>query len=161
MLGQVDWLRSAGFVDVGAAIAKEPRLPLMSLDNLESKLQFIIKDMGRTVEEVERWPQVLNYTRDHLSKRHAFLARHGCADKHSLGRMYRTSLFSLCTRLAGQPLQHLEPERSREVPSSAAEKWIQQNAAQVAASQARGEALEQLKSVVADAPRVMPPAALA
>ena len=145
----MEWLRSSGFVDAGAAIAKEPRLPLMALDSLEGKLRFIIDDMGRTVEEVERWPQVLNYTRAHLSKRHAFLSRHGCADKYSLGRMYRSSLFSLCTKLAGQPLQHLEPERSGREVASAAEKWIQRNAAEVAASQVRGAAVEELRNVLA------------
>jgi len=148
--GQVEWLTSAGFADVGAMVAREPRLLGMAVEgNLEPKLQYLLTDMGRKVEEVEDWPQVLSYSLEHLRRRHAFLDAHGVAAKHTLGRMYRTSLHSLCTKLAKQPLQELgaEPGRGR-VPMNAVEKWLQHRAKLLAADEARGAALAEMRQLV-------------
>lgn len=145
----MEWLKSAGFTDVGAMVAREPRLLGMAVEsNLEPKLQYLLTEMGRSVEEVEEWPQVLNYTLEHLRSRHAFLDEHGVASKHTLGRMYRTSLHSLCTKLAKQPVQELGPDGRGQVPMNAVEKWLQRRAKLLAADEARGAALAEMQQLV-------------
>jgi len=146
---KVEWLKSAGFGDVGGLVAREPQLVLMSLEGLEAKLQFVLKDMGRSIEEVERFPQVLNYSLQHLANRHSFLSNHGVADKHSLSRMFRSSLWSLCTKLAKQPLQHLDGTDGE--PLSAAETWLEKNTADKAASHVRGLQVEAMRRIIVQA----------
>ena len=146
---QVEWLKSAGFGDVGALVAKEPKLVMMARESLEPKLQFLLKDMGRSIEEIERYPMVLTYGLQHLQTRHAFLARHSVAEKPSLGRMFRSSLFSFCTKLAKQPLQHLDGQEGE--PPGAAETWLEKNVADKAASHARGLAVEEMRRVIMQA----------
>ena len=77
LASQVEFLKSAGFGDVGALVAKEPSLVMMARESLEPKLQFVLKDMGRSIEEIESFPAVLNYSLQHLEMRHAFLEKHG------------------------------------------------------------------------------------
>ena len=78
------------------------------------------------------------------------------AGKPSLPRLLRSSLWSLCTKLAKQPLQHLDGSDGE--PLSAAETWLQRNNAAKAASHARHLQVEAMRRVVlqeggaADAP---------
>ena len=146
---QVEFLKSAGFGDVGALVAKEPKLVMMARESLEPKLQFLLKDMGRTIEEIEGFPAVLVYSLQHLEMRHAFLEKHGVTDKPSLGRMYRSSHYTFCTKLAKQPLQHLDGQPGE--PQSAAENWLTKNVADKAASHARGLAVEDMRRVIMQA----------
>lgn len=130
-------------------VAREPRLLGMSVEgNLEPKLQYLLSDMGRSVEEVEQWPQVLNYALAHISTRHAFLVEHGIADKHTLSRIYRSSLHSLCTKLAKQPVQELAPDGRGHAPMNAVEKFLQRRAKSLAADEARGAALEEMRLLI-------------
>jgi len=146
---KVEFLKSAGFGDVGALVAKEPKLVMMARESLEPKLQFLLKDMGRTIEEIEGFPAVLVYSLQHLEMRHAFLEKHGVTDKPSLGRMYRSSHYTFCTKLAKQPLQHLDGQPGE--PQSAAENWLTKNVADKAASHARGLAVEDMRRVIMQA----------
>jgi len=148
LASQVEFLKSAGFGDVGALVAKEPSLVMMARESLEPKLQFVLKDMGRSIEEIESFPAVLNYSLQHLEMRHAFLEKHGVTGK-PLGRMYRSSHYTFCTKLAKQPLQHLDGTPGE--PPSAAETWLFKNVADKAASRERGLAVEEMRRVIMQA----------
>lgn len=145
---KVEFLKSAGFGDVGALVAKEPSLVMMARESLEPKLQFLLKDMGRSIEEIESFPAVLNYSLQHLEMRHAFLEKHGVTGK-PLGRMYRSSHYTFCTKLAKQPLQYLDGTPGE--PPSAAETWLFKNVADKAASRERGLAVEEMRRVIMQA----------
>ena len=121
---------------------------MMARESLEPKLQFLLKDMGRSIEEIERFPAVLAYRLQHLEMRHAFLEKHGVTGK-PLSRMYRSSHYTFCTKLAKQPLQHLDGRAGE--PQSAAEAWLTKNVADKAASRARGLAVEDMRRVIMQA----------
>jgi len=145
---KVEFLKSAGFGDVGALVAKEPSLVMMARESLEPKLQFLLKDMGRSIEEIEGFPAVLNYSLQHLEMRHAFLEKHGVTGK-PLSRMYRSSHYTFCTKLAKQPLQYLDGTPGE--PPSAAETWLFKNVADKAVSRERGLAVEEMRRVIMQA----------
>ena len=76
------------------------------------------------------------------------LEKHGVTGK-PLGRMYRSSHYTFCTKLAKQPLQYLDGTPGE--PPSAAETWLFKNVADKAASRERGLAVEEMRRVIMQA----------
>ena len=77
--------------DVPSMLFRHPRVLGLSLEALRAKHAFITDEWGRTVKEIEIFPQALTYSLDFLRARAGFLLAHGRADAHHLHRILRTA----------------------------------------------------------------------
>lgn len=78
---QLDFLKESGFADPAAVGRKYPRYFANSLESkLKPTLEYVLS-LGRSVDDVQAFPQVLGYSIDYLRKRHRFLELHGKLNK--------------------------------------------------------------------------------
>ena len=105
---KVAWLRSAGFQQVERVVSKNPQLLTRSVETLEAKLAYLTAVWGRSVEQVEVFPQALTYSLEHLHRRHSFLRACGKAEQHKLHRILRTADYLFAKKLAGRTVEEYQ-----------------------------------------------------
>lgn len=99
---KVAWLGEAGFQSVHGLLSREPRLLSYAINtNLVPKLEYITKEMGRPIEQVESFPAVLTYSLEHVTARHQFLVEAGkWRDDLGFYRLFRASAYTFARKIA-------------------------------------------------------------
>jgi hypothetical protein len=82
-------------------IYKHPRILAVSVESLQAKHDFIVGQWGRSVEEIEIFPQSLTYSLTYLRTRAGFLTAAGHGSSHHLHRILRTADYLFAKKLAG------------------------------------------------------------
>ncbi|EOD15227.1 hypothetical protein EMIHUDRAFT_459346 [Emiliania huxleyi CCMP1516] len=106
---KVAWLKEQGFGDVPTLLSRNPSLLSMPVEaSLAPKLALLLGPLGRQIGDIEHFPRILNYSVEHLTLRHDFLAAAGKAGAHGLTRTYRSSPHTFATKLAKRSLDEFE-----------------------------------------------------
>jgi mTERF domain-containing protein len=71
-------------------------------------LDLLLGALGRSIDEIERFPRIFNYSIETLSLRHDFLTEAGKTGRHGLTRTYRSSPYTFATKLAGRSIHEWE-----------------------------------------------------
>lgn len=100
---KVEFLKSRGFDKPGDLIARNPRLMSRPVGDLTPKLDFVLNTMGRSLDDIAEFPHILNYSLEHLQRRHAFVEDSG-AEKKRLPRTFRASLSLFEKKVCKKPL---------------------------------------------------------
>jgi len=105
----VAWFESKGFKDVASLITNSPTLLSMPIEGrLLPTLDLLLGELGRTIEEIEVWPRIFNYSIEHLRLRHQFIVLSNKAGRHGLSRTYRSSPFSFSKKMCGKSIEEFE-----------------------------------------------------
>lgn len=151
----MEWFRERGFSDVPGLITNNPSLLSMPIEaRLLPTLELLLGPLGRTINEIERFPRIFNYSIETLSLRHDFLTDVGKTGRHGLTRTYRASPFTFSTKLAGRSIHEWESflrQRARHRAGSprAADIFFARQAAATAKDEARQAAVQTERERVA------------
>ncbi|EOD39461.1 hypothetical protein EMIHUDRAFT_448827 [Emiliania huxleyi CCMP1516] len=121
---RIEYYRSLGVPRLGRFLSRHPPLLAYSLEaNVQPKVAWL-KEQGfgdvptllsrsvgllpRQIGDIEHFPRILNYSVEHLTLRHDFLAAAGKAGAHGLTRTYRSSPHTFATKLAKRSLDEFE-----------------------------------------------------
>jgi len=152
---RVAWLASH-FPSPAKLIALHPTLLTFKLDSVTPKLEYVLNQMGRTHEEVSRFPQLLGYSLDFLRLRHEFLKRHRPEAAPSLHRMCRASQHQFAVGMAKSTLATWDDFVAAEAPAvgepvRAADRFMQRHAAAVRRDEDRREKVNDVRDRILDA----------
>jgi len=152
---KVSWLRAQGVQNVARLIARNPKVMSMPLTSLAPKLEFVLGKMERSLEEVEAFPRVLNYSLSHLQMRHQFLSTHNPGKKVGLHRLLRAAPHTFATKFAGRTLEEYESAlpalgSDDEPRPRAATAFIKRQADALLDDELRRETVEELRERVAE-----------
>jgi len=101
---KMELLGSFGITDVSTFVARNPNVFTFSTEVLASKLNYILTDMERPIDEVVAFPKALNYSVSWLRRRHRYLKMFDLDKKPSLSRLVLSSDYQFSTKLAKRNL---------------------------------------------------------
>ena len=104
---QIEWFRSLGVSDVGAMLARHPAVLNRTLANLQAKHDFLADVWGRSVDEIEAFPQVYTYSLHYLRARAGFLK---LKDREGVGliRSLRTADYLFAKQCAQSSIEQYQ-----------------------------------------------------
>ncbi|KAL1522781.1 hypothetical protein AB1Y20_017753 [Prymnesium parvum] len=165
IIPKVEFLRSNGFGDsIGKLLQRCPRLLLSSIElALEPRLKYVLNDMGRSIDDILIYPQILIHPIPTLKKRHRFLKLKGKFDNYSLARIFRATdhkmaLLGECTLLEYEKFEPAPDGEEDKIPvlldpnehvPSPTERFIRVYEGRVAKDEARRVACGQLREAIA------------